>query len=159
MCDRTCRALSGAEAGCEGERVCEEGCFCPAGKYLSDSGECVTADLCTCLHDGQVYQPNDVYADHNSIWSVTAHIHKPCSGWWNLRRCYTFFCVFSFACVCSNCENGNMHCSSNEESTLLSDLFYDDDLAPSRGTTSLFYRSSIEFPCNSQSPCMEWTAD
>ncbi|XP_073328335.1 von Willebrand factor [Pagrus major] len=99
LCDRTCRALSGAEAGCEGERVCEEGCFCPAGKYLSDSGECVTADLCTCLHDGQVYQPNDVYADHNSI---------------------------------CNCENGHMHCSSNEESTLLSDLFYDDDLAPSR---------------------------
>ena len=70
MCDRTCRALSGAEAGCEGERVCEEGCFCPVGKYLSDSGECVTADLCTCLHDGQIYQPKDVYADHNSIWSV-----------------------------------------------------------------------------------------
>ncbi len=76
VCDRTCRALSGAEAGCEGERVCEEGCFCPAGKYLSDTGECVTADLCTCLHDGQLYQPKDVYADHNSIWSVTEHIQK-----------------------------------------------------------------------------------
>lgn len=74
VCDRTCRALSGAEAGCEAERVCEEGCFCPAGKYLSDSGECVTADLCTCLHDGQLYQPNDVYADHKSIWSVTVHV-------------------------------------------------------------------------------------
>ncbi|KAK1887428.1 von Willebrand factor [Dissostichus eleginoides] len=98
-CERTCRALSGAEAGCEGERVCEEGCFCPAGKYLSDSGECVTADLCSCLHDGQLYQPSDVYADHNSI-------------------CY--------------CENGSMRCSSPEMSTLLSDLFYDDDLAPSR---------------------------
>ncbi|XP_076589526.1 von Willebrand factor [Chaetodon auriga] len=98
-CDRTCRALSGVEAGCDGERVCEEGCFCPAGKYLSDSGECVTADLCTCLHDGQLYQPNDVYADHSSI-------------------CY--------------CENGSMRCSSPEMSTLLSDLFYDDDLAPSR---------------------------
>ncbi|XP_027128551.1 von Willebrand factor [Larimichthys crocea] len=99
VCDRTCRALSGAEAGCEKERVCEEGCFCPAGKYLSDSGECVTADTCTCLHDGQLYQPNDVYADHNSI-------------------CY--------------CENGSMRCSSPEKSNLLSDLFYDDDLAPSR---------------------------
>uniref|UniRef100_A0A4W6D791 von Willebrand factor n=1 Tax=Lates calcarifer TaxID=8187 RepID=A0A4W6D791_LATCA len=98
-CDRTCRALSGAEAGCEGEKVCEEGCFCPPGKYLSDTGECVTADLCTCLHDGQLYQPNDVYADHNSI-------------------CY--------------CESGSMRCSSPEMSTLLSDLFYDDDLAPSR---------------------------
>lgn len=72
VCDRTCRALSGTEAGCKGGRVCEEGCFCPAGTYLSDSGECVTADLCTCLHDGQLYQPNDVYADHNSIWSVTS---------------------------------------------------------------------------------------
>ncbi|XP_041794165.1 von Willebrand factor [Chelmon rostratus] len=102
-CDRTCRALSGAEVGCDGERVCEEGCFCPAGKYLSDSGECVTADLCTCLHDGQLYQPNDVYADHNSI-------------------CY--------------CENGSMRCSSPEMSTLLSDLFYDDDLAPSRDRRS-----------------------
>ncbi|XP_040893366.1 von Willebrand factor [Toxotes jaculatrix] len=99
VCDRTCRALSGAEAGCEGERMCEEGCFCPPGKYLSDTGECVTADMCTCLHDGQLYQPNDVYADHNSI-------------------CY--------------CENGSMRCSSTEMSTLLSDLFYDDDLAPSR---------------------------
>uniref|UniRef100_A0A3B4Y3U2 von Willebrand factor n=1 Tax=Seriola lalandi dorsalis TaxID=1841481 RepID=A0A3B4Y3U2_SERLL len=99
VCDRTCRALSGAEGGCEGERVCEEGCFCPAGKYLSETGECVTADLCTCLHDGQLYQPSDVYADHKSI-------------------CY--------------CENGSMRCSSAEMSTLLSDLFYDDDVAPSR---------------------------
>eukprot|EP00064_Thunnus_orientalis_P004368 superscaffoldBa00000394_g4379 len=99
MCDRTCRSLSGVEASCEGERMCEEGCFCPVGKYLSDSGECVTADLCTCLHDGQLYQPSDVYADHNSI-------------------CY--------------CENGSMRCSTPERSALLSDLFYDDDLAPSR---------------------------
>ncbi|XP_051916485.1 von Willebrand factor [Hippocampus zosterae] len=99
LCDRTCISLSGAEGGCGGERVCEEGCFCPAGKYLSDSGECVTADQCTCLHDGQLYQPNDVYADHSSI-------------------CY--------------CENGTMRCSSAETSTFLSDLFYDDDLAPSR---------------------------
>ncbi|XP_060891247.1 von Willebrand factor [Labrus mixtus] len=104
VCDRTCRALSGSEAGCDGERVCEEGCFCPAGKHLSDSGECVTADMCTCLHDGQLYQPNDVYAEHNSI-------------------CY--------------CENGSMRCSSPEMSTLLSDLFYDDDLAPSRERRSV----------------------
>eukprot|EP00066_Takifugu_rubripes_P015898 XP_011605164.1 PREDICTED: von Willebrand factor isoform X1 [Takifugu rubripes] len=67
VCQRTCRSLSGLEPGCKGEKACEEGCFCPAGKYLSDSGECVTADLCTCLHDGQLYQPNDIYADHNSI--------------------------------------------------------------------------------------------
>lgn len=72
-CDRTCRALSEPEPGCEGEKVCEEGCFCPPGKYLSTSGECVTADLCSCQHDGQIYQPNDVFADHNSIWCVAVH--------------------------------------------------------------------------------------
>ncbi|KAF3688863.1 von Willebrand factor [Channa argus] len=99
VCDRTCRSLSGAEAGCQGERLCEEGCFCPAGRYLSNSGECVTADLCTCMHDGQIYKPNDVYADQNSI-------------------CY--------------CENGSMHCSSTDTGNVLSDLFYDDDLAPAR---------------------------
>lgn len=75
VCDRTCRALSGVETGCQGERLCEEGCFCPPGKYLSDSGDCVTADLCPCLHDGQLYKPNDVYADHNSIWSVVVFMY------------------------------------------------------------------------------------
>ncbi|NP_001265809.1 von Willebrand factor precursor [Oryzias latipes] len=99
VCDRTCLSLSGAEAGCEGEKVCEEGCFCPVGKYLSPSGQCVTADLCPCLHDGQLYQPNDVYADHTSI-------------------CY--------------CENGSMRCSSSEVPSLLSDLFYDEDLGSTR---------------------------
>lgn len=79
VCQRTCRSLSGLEPGCKGEKACEEGCFCPAGKYLSYSGECVTADLCTCLHDGQLYQPNDIYADHNSIWLVTLLI------FWNIK--------------------------------------------------------------------------
>ncbi|CAL9695336.1 unnamed protein product [Knipowitschia caucasica] len=96
-CERTCRSLSGLEPGCGGQ--CEEGCFCPVGKYLTDSGECVSADLCPCLHDGQLYQPSDVYADHHAI---------------------------------CHCENGAMHCSSSEEGTMLSDMFYDDDLAPSR---------------------------
>lgn len=39
----------------------------------------------------------------------------------------------------SYCENGSMHCSSPETSALLSDLFYDDDLAPSRGTIYLVF--------------------
>lgn len=98
-CERTCRSLSGAEPGCGAEAGCEEGCFCPPGRYLTDSGQCVTSDLCPCLHDGQLYQPKDVYADHRAI---------------------------------CHCENGAMHCSSPEEGTSLSDLFYDEDLTPSR---------------------------
>ncbi|KAK7891491.1 hypothetical protein WMY93_023454 [Mugilogobius chulae] len=89
----------GAESGCGAGSECEEGCFCPVGKYLTDSGQCVESELCPCLHDGQLYQPGDVYADHHTI---------------------------------CHCENGAMHCSSTEEGTLLSDMFYDDDdLAPS----------------------------
>ncbi|KAG7245749.1 hypothetical protein CRUP_023149, partial [Coryphaenoides rupestris] len=50
-CGRTCRSLSegpGA-ADCRAPRACEEGCFCPHGLYLSQAGQCVTADNCTCL--------------------------------------------------------------------------------------------------------------
>uniref|UniRef100_A0A8C8MEA0 von Willebrand factor n=1 Tax=Oncorhynchus tshawytscha TaxID=74940 RepID=A0A8C8MEA0_ONCTS len=68
VCERSCRSLSGVEPGCGGEEGCEEGCFCPPGHYLSETGECVTPDLCSCLHDGQLYQPNDVYADHNTLY-------------------------------------------------------------------------------------------
>ncbi|XP_034144185.1 von Willebrand factor isoform X2 [Esox lucius] len=67
VCQRSCRTLSGKEPGCTEQTGCEEGCFCPPGQYLSDTGECVSPEFCPCLHDGQLYQPNDVYADHNSI--------------------------------------------------------------------------------------------
>uniref|UniRef100_A0A4W5QVE9 von Willebrand factor n=1 Tax=Hucho hucho TaxID=62062 RepID=A0A4W5QVE9_9TELE len=67
VCEQSCRSLSGVEPGCGEEEGCEEGCFCPPGHYLSETGVCVTPDLCSCLHDGQLYQPNDIYADHNSI--------------------------------------------------------------------------------------------
>ncbi|KAL0968924.1 hypothetical protein UPYG_G00273790, partial [Umbra pygmaea] len=67
MCQRSCGSLSGKQPGCEEVQGCEEGCFCPPGQYLSHNGECVTPELCPCLHDGQLYQPKDIYADHNSI--------------------------------------------------------------------------------------------
>ncbi|KAG7271057.1 hypothetical protein CRUP_037956 [Coryphaenoides rupestris] len=37
------------------------------GRGTCQAGQCVTADNCTCLYDGQLYQPNDIYADHKSI--------------------------------------------------------------------------------------------
>lgn len=55
------------------------------------------------------------------------------NGYFVLYIRYNFVSAFL---VCSYCENGSMRCSSPEMSTLLSDLFYDDDLAPSRGTIS-----------------------
>lgn len=58
---------------------------------------------------------------------------------------FLFFCLLVFACVCSYCEKGSMRCSSTETTSLLSDLFYDDDPAPSRGITECFRWSPRSF--------------
>ncbi|XP_066540767.1 von Willebrand factor [Hoplias malabaricus] len=65
VCNQTCRSLSLPDIECRS--VCEEGCFCPRGLYLSDTGECVPADQCSCHYSGEIYQPNDMFADHHSI--------------------------------------------------------------------------------------------
>ncbi|MCJ8733665.1 hypothetical protein PDJAM_G00226260 [Pangasius djambal] len=65
VCNQTCRSLSVPDVECVS--VCDEGCFCPRGLYLSDTGECVSPEHCSCHHDGEIYQPSDMFADHNSI--------------------------------------------------------------------------------------------
>ncbi|KAK1784997.1 hypothetical protein P4O66_018435, partial [Electrophorus voltai] len=65
VCNQTCRSLSLPDSKCRS--VCEEGCFCPRGLYLSDTGECVSPEQCSCHYDGEIYQPNDMFADHHSI--------------------------------------------------------------------------------------------
>ncbi|XP_053356531.1 von Willebrand factor [Clarias gariepinus] len=65
VCNQTCRSLSVPDAQCVS--VCDEGCFCPRGLFLSDTGECVSPEHCSCHHDGEIYQPNDMFADHNSV--------------------------------------------------------------------------------------------
>uniref|UniRef100_A0A3B4EJ56 von Willebrand factor n=1 Tax=Pygocentrus nattereri TaxID=42514 RepID=A0A3B4EJ56_PYGNA len=65
VCNQTCRSLSLPDSECR--NICEEGCFCPWGLYLSDTGECVPPDQCSCHYNGEIYQPNDMFADHHSI--------------------------------------------------------------------------------------------
>ncbi|TRY64777.1 hypothetical protein DNTS_014301, partial [Danionella cerebrum] len=65
VCNRTCRSLSLPDDSCEG--VCEEGCFCPRGLYLSDGGECMPPQHCSCHHNGEIFEPNDIVGDHHSI--------------------------------------------------------------------------------------------
>ncbi|XP_069484436.1 von Willebrand factor [Ambystoma mexicanum] len=78
-CNKTCRSLSVPEVECSD--VCLEGCYCPPGLYINERGECVTKTQCSCYYDGELFQPDDVFANHYTM-------------------CY--------------CENGLMHCSSNE---------------------------------------------
>ncbi|XP_056621756.1 von Willebrand factor [Triplophysa dalaica] len=65
VCNKTCRSLSLPDSDCQG--LCEEGCFCPIGLYLSDAGECVSEDHCTCHYNGEIFEPNDMIGDHHSI--------------------------------------------------------------------------------------------
>ncbi|XP_031420651.2 von Willebrand factor, partial [Clupea harengus] len=64
VCNQSCRSLSLPEGECVS--VCEEGCFCPSGLFLSDAGECVSREDCSCYYDGEIYEPNDVFSDHHS---------------------------------------------------------------------------------------------
>uniref|UniRef100_A0A8B9JXB1 von Willebrand factor n=1 Tax=Astyanax mexicanus TaxID=7994 RepID=A0A8B9JXB1_ASTMX len=82
VCNQTCRSRSLPDSACRS--MCEEGCFCPRGLYLTDTGECVPPDQCSCHYDGEIYQPNDMFADHHSIWSV--------------RHTHTFYPFYSFIC-------------------------------------------------------------
>lgn len=67
----------------------------------------------------------------------------PAFGVWRnkcrMGRIIYFCCLIalflSSLCGCSYCENGSMRCSSSEVPSLLSDLFYDEDLGSTRGTS------------------------
>uniref|UniRef100_A0A8D0WKY0 von Willebrand factor n=1 Tax=Sus scrofa TaxID=9823 RepID=A0A8D0WKY0_PIG len=64
-CNLTCRSLSYPDEECAED--CLEGCFCPPGLYLDGSGDCVPKAQCPCYHDGEIFQPEDIFSDHHTM--------------------------------------------------------------------------------------------
>ncbi|XP_007466060.1 PREDICTED: mucin-5AC [Lipotes vexillifer] len=53
-CPPTCRARSDADVTCSISFVPVDGCTCPDGTFLDDTGKCVPAASCPCYHGGSV---------------------------------------------------------------------------------------------------------
>lgn len=66
FCNTTCRSLSHPEEECP--EACLEGCFCPPGLYQDERGDCVPQAQCPCYYDGEIFQPEDIFSDHHTMW-------------------------------------------------------------------------------------------
>eukprot|EP00070_Physeter_catodon_P027686 XP_028334580.1 mucin-5AC [Physeter catodon] len=53
-CQPTCRARSDVDVTCSVSFVPVDGCTCPDGTFLDDTGKCVPATSCPCYHGGSV---------------------------------------------------------------------------------------------------------
>lgn len=66
LCNQTCRSLSYPDEDCD--ELCVEGCYCPPGQYLDEHEQCVPKSHCSCYYDGEIFQPEDVFSDHYTMW-------------------------------------------------------------------------------------------
>ncbi|XP_057558106.1 von Willebrand factor isoform X2 [Hippopotamus amphibius kiboko] len=78
-CNLTCRSLSYPDEECT--EVCLEGCFCPPGLYLDETGACVPKAQCPCYYDGEIFQPADIFSDHHTMcYCEDGFMHCSTSG-------------------------------------------------------------------------------
>lgn len=67
-CQPTCRSLSQADVTCDVAFVPVDGCTCPSGTFLDDTGGCVPAEACPCYSHGSVLAPGEVLHDNGVVW-------------------------------------------------------------------------------------------
>uniref|UniRef100_A0A8C9BDY1 VWFD domain-containing protein n=1 Tax=Phocoena sinus TaxID=42100 RepID=A0A8C9BDY1_PHOSS len=66
-CQPTCRSLSQADVTCHVAFVPVDGCTCPSGTFLDDTGGCVPAEACPCYSHGSVLAPGEVLHDNGVV--------------------------------------------------------------------------------------------
>ncbi|XP_040607314.1 LOW QUALITY PROTEIN: mucin-5AC [Mesocricetus auratus] len=70
-CQPTCRALNEEDVTCHVNFVPVDGCTCPAGTFLDDSGKCVQATSCPCYHRGSTVPNGESVHDSGAICTCT----------------------------------------------------------------------------------------
>ncbi|KAI5278520.1 Mucin-5Ac [Manis pentadactyla] len=70
-CQPTCRARTAEDITCGIAFVPVDGCTCPHGTFLDDSGKCVPATSCPCYHRGSALPNGESLHEHGVICTCT----------------------------------------------------------------------------------------
>ena len=67
-CQPTCRDIFLNDNNNCKESICQEGCFCPEGKVMDETGTCVLPEECPCI-------------DQNLAYAAGSKIVRNCDQW------------------------------------------------------------------------------
>ncbi|KAK7801681.1 hypothetical protein U0070_013175 [Myodes glareolus] len=70
-CQPTCRALNEEDVTCHVNFSPVDGCTCPAGTFLDDSGKCVQATSCPCYHRGSTVPNGESVHESGAVCTCT----------------------------------------------------------------------------------------
>ncbi|XP_041522468.1 mucin-5AC [Microtus oregoni] len=70
-CQPTCRALNEEDVTCRVNFSPVDGCACPAGTFLDDSGKCVQASSCPCYHRGSTVPNGESVHESGTVCTCT----------------------------------------------------------------------------------------
>ncbi|PNJ16505.1 MUC5AC isoform 1 [Pongo abelii] len=70
-CQPTCRSLSEGDITCSVGFIPVDGCICPEGTFLDDTGKCVQASNCPCYHRGSMIPNGESVHDSGAVCTCT----------------------------------------------------------------------------------------
>uniref|UniRef100_A0A8C0CWR9 VWFD domain-containing protein n=1 Tax=Balaenoptera musculus TaxID=9771 RepID=A0A8C0CWR9_BALMU len=123
-CQPTCRSLSQADVTCDVAFVPVDGCTCPSGTFLDDTGDCVPAEACPCYSRGSVLAPGEVLHDNGVVCVVSSSgcvapmLFLDCS---NASadtpgaECFSTRCVSGCVCPAGLLADGSGGCVAEED--------------------------------------------